>query len=382
MYNINQKKKMKSFSINLKNVAITAAIFAVTAAFAACEPANEPGADAPAITAFSFAGQAGEAVIDQQKRTVKAAAVCGTNLATLTPEFKLLPEGTTAKVNGNLQTSGTTANNYADAVVYTLTTPGGETAEWTVTVTLPDDCPQVKKYITYNKPIDAYYIEFSGGVIAANLPVKNTNCTGHTTNDAFAIAFENRKYSEVHTIGSLWAIKHIRANGTSISSVYGSTLWLGGDAEVNYPSDEYAVEWREKALEPQYPLDQFAAWVSNWKDGVFDFVRDRIGNLSDVANNPEKLYEMPNNTDVTKLYVRSEKVMDIVCDIYQDSEKTSEGTRTWTFWVDPATGFTLKYEATNYNGTIRSKYEVTKLVIGKPDWDGKHLHPLPTDKVE
>lgn len=134
---------MKSFRISLRNVAITAAIFAVTAAFAACEPADEPNPDAPAITAFSFAGQAGEAVIDPQKRTVKAAAVCGTNLAALTPTFELSPEGTTAKVNGNLQTSGTTANNYADAVVYTLTTPDGETAEWTVTVTLPDDCPQV-----------------------------------------------------------------------------------------------------------------------------------------------------------------------------------------------------------------------------------------------
>jgi outer membrane lipoprotein-sorting protein len=95
------------------------------------------------------------------------------------------------------------------------------------------------------------------------------------------------------------------------------------------------------------------------------------------------LYELPNNTDVTELYVKSEKVMDIMCDVYKDTETvTSEGTRTWTFWVDPATGFTLKYEATDYDGTMMYRYEVTKLIIGKPDWDGLHLHPLTTDTVE
>ena len=151
--------------------------------------------------------------------------------------------------------------------------------------------------------------------------------------------------------------------------------------EINDPSDEYAVDWREKPIAPQYPLDVFGAWVSNDKDGVKDFVRSRVGSLSGIASRPD-LYEMPNNTDVTALYVRSEKVMDIMCDVYQDTETVpSEGTRTWTFWVDPETGFTLKYEATDYDGTVEAKYEVTKLIIGKPDWDGLHLHPLPTDTV-
>ena len=51
-----------------------------------------------------------------------------------------------------------------------------------------------------------------------------------------------------------------------------------------------------------------------------------------------------------------------------------------TFWVDPATGLTLKLEtadnSTSYN------YEVTEIVIGAPDWDDKHLHPLATDTVK
>jgi hypothetical protein len=370
MYNINQKKKMKSFSINLRNVAITAAIFAVTANFAACEPANEPGADAPAITAFSFAGQAGEAVIDPQKRTVKAAAVCGTNLATLTPEFELLPEGTTAKVNGNLQTSGTTANNYADAVVYTLTTPGGETAEWTVTVTLPDDC--IKKYITYNQPVKAYFIEYNGGVIAAN---RNSNAGNYGT---VLEAYEDKKYSYV-----TWDYDNVFACNLTLPNgdwCHPKDGYLNGNIwyldklnnNENWASDAY--------LESEYPLDKFAFWVSKRKlGGGFLFHNTGgLNDLADIARHPNEA-EMPDNTDVTQFYLRSEKVCNIMCDVYQI---LNDGY--FTFWVDPATGFTLKLEVKDAQGNIAElqSYEVTRLVVGKPDWDGEHLHPRSTDTVK
>jgi hypothetical protein len=73
---------------------------------------------------------------------VKAVAVCGTIITSLTPEFTLSPEGATAKVNGALQTSGTTAVNFGEPATYLLATAdGATTTEWTVTVTLPDDCP-------------------------------------------------------------------------------------------------------------------------------------------------------------------------------------------------------------------------------------------------
>ena len=242
-----------------------------------------------------------------------------------------------------------------------------------------------KKYITYNKPVDAYYIEYSGGIIDANLPEKSTNCTGFAFTDAFAIAYENRKFSEVYTYGSGWGIRHIRTNGTSISSDYGSTSWYAGDAEIIDPSDPYAVEWREQPIDPQYPLDKFGAWVSKYKvNGQFMRYNGGEGGYGMAGNSrfPDK-YELPNNTDVTELYIKNEKVMDIMCDVYKDTETIpSEGTRTWTFWVDPETGFTLKYEATDYDGTMMYRYEVSKLEIGKPDWDGLHLHPLSTDKVE
>ena len=139
---------MKSFRTSLRNVAISFACLAATTAFASCEPADEPGADAPAFVEFSFANRRGTSDIDAKKRTVKAVADCGTNLASLAPEFKLSPEGTTATVEGKAQESGKTAQNFTDEVVYTLTTPDGETAEWTVTIKLPDDCPDCGDFLT------------------------------------------------------------------------------------------------------------------------------------------------------------------------------------------------------------------------------------------
>ena len=209
---------------NLRKVAMIVACLAVTTTlFASCEilENNPADPDVPVFTEFSFAGQAGDAVIDAGKRTVKVLAACGTNIAALTPDFELSPKGATATVNGKTQTSGTTV----------------------------------------------------------------VNCGENTF----------------------------------------------------------------------------------FKYGL---------SLADIAASDN--LEMPNHTDVTLFYVRSEKVMDIMCDVYKDSQAASGGTETWTWWVDPATGFTLKYERVLRDGDIES-YEVTKLVVGKPDWNGKHLHPVTGD---
>jgi hypothetical protein len=131
--------------LKLRKAAAMIACLAVTTMFSGCEKKEDPiDPDAPAFTEFSFTGQVGDAVIDAQKRTVKAVAECGKNIAALTPKFKLLPEGTTAKVDGKLQTSEETTVNFSEPVTYVLTSADGQiTAEWTVTITLPDDCPPV-----------------------------------------------------------------------------------------------------------------------------------------------------------------------------------------------------------------------------------------------
>jgi hypothetical protein len=267
-------------------------------------------------------------------------------------------------VNGNLQTSGTTANNYADAVVYTLTTPGGETAEWTVTVKLPDDCPQVKKYITYNKPITAYYIEY-----VDNNGLKNI------------IAYENKKYSEVQIATDGASIYHIYPDGTYINGEYPGVWYRTDDAFNDDPNSEDAVEYRNGSYRRyEYPLGRFAAWVapSNNNPGHFAHKEDLY---EEVAVSPN--YVLPDKKDVTELYVRSEMFLGRMCDVYKDRYALGATPANITYWVDPATGFTLKLEkvdiATGEKDEAYS-YEVTKIVIGAPDWDEKHLHPMPGDR--
>jgi hypothetical protein len=270
-------------------------------------------------------------------------------------------------VDGKPQESGKTANNFADAVVYKLAAPDGTTAEWTVTVTLPDDCPQVKKYITYNKPVTAYFIEYDGGMINAN----------KETDKLVAEAYENKKYADIRWdlyATNNWGIRYIDTEEIEYTAAYGSASWYKHTGDPTQKG-----QWASEGYKYcEYPLESFAAYVSQRKQGG-GFLGFGHGHLSEIAASPD-VYVMPNNTDVTSLFVKSEKVCNIQCDVFQDSEQTPKGTETITFWVDLSTGLTLKYEV-KLNGAVDKddSYEVTKLVIGSPDWNGKHLHPLASD---
>jgi hypothetical protein len=331
---------------------------------------DTPDPETPAFSAFSVAGQT--AVIDAQQRTVKATVPCGTNLAALTPAFTLTPAGATAKVGSTPQISGTTAVNFSNPVTYTLATADGKTiAQWTVTVTLPDNCGggEVKKYITYNQPVTAYYIEYNGGMTDANKKYGS----GHYGN--VVEAYESKKYTEIQWLDgspSGWYVWYISPSGLDYTTLFGRTEWYRHTGNGGGLQDDDG--WKVTYISKEYPLGYFAAYVSNYK-GTNTFYKYGLL-LSDIAASDN--LEMPSHTEVTKLYVRSEKVMDIMCDVYKDSQTGSGGTETWTWWVDPATGFTLKYERKLRDGDIES-YEVTNLVVGKPDWNGKRLHPITGD---
>jgi hypothetical protein len=331
-------KKMKAF-LKLRNLATIVACLAATTMSSGCDREPEPSPGAPAFAEFSFANQRGASDIDAKKRTVKAVAECGANIVSLAPAFKLSPDGTTATVDGKPQESGKTAHNFTDAVVYTLATPDGETAEWTVTVTLPDDCPTVKKYITYNKPVTAYYIEYNGGRIDAYESMQSSG----VTSDGEC----------VHTATN--GVEYELPEGYS-STAAGSWMWY----YIDNPEDDNPTDWRNgeyKGLE--YPLGEFAAF-SVQKSGL---------TLYDMLTKYPGIYPLPDHKDVTEYYVRSEKVMDILCDVYK--------WQTVTWWVDPATSLTLKMQDTDSG----YGWEVTKLILAAPDWDGLHLRPRKGDYI-
>jgi hypothetical protein len=348
-----------------------ACLAAATMMFAACEPAEDdptpdPGTEQDAnFVAFTFEGIDGAAVIDKDERTVSAKAKETVDLADITAEFTL-STGATATVDGTPQVSGTTANDFNDPVTYTVTSGDGETTlDWTVTII--KEMAVGKKYITYNKPVTAYYIEYNGGAVDAN---KN----GDAGNYGDVIeAYEDQNYTAIEWESAIpgWNIWYVSPSGLDYTSTYGNTEWYRhtGNGGGLQDADGWAVAYKEY----EYPLGEFAAYVSTRKSGGGFLGYGHT--LWDIAGDTDT-YEMPDNTEVTEFYVRSEKVMDITCDVYQAHDRTYDDDLTW--WVDPATGLTLKYERKTADGDTES-YEVTKLTVGAPEWDKLHLHPIDGD---
>jgi hypothetical protein len=246
----------------------------------------------------------------------------------------------------------------------------GAGAESTKTAT-PKADDGGKKYVTYNKPVTAYYIEFSDGTIDAN---KGKFDRGNPVIEAY----ENKKYSEIYwglMIGSdeQWVIEATAANGTVMYTEYLDDEELQfewfTDSESADPEHDNSIDWRTEDYKMyEYPLGNFAAWVSAYKGYEQNIIKET--DLWYLAQSPD-VYALPNQKDVTELYVKNETVCGIVCDVYQDTFDTYA----YTFWVNPATGFTLKFEqrSTSDNSIVES-YEVTKIVVGSPDWDDLHLH--------
>jgi hypothetical protein len=89
--------------------------------------------------AFSFDEETRAAEINDSNHTIDAEVVFGTSLTDLVAEFNL-PAGAVARVNGKVQESGVTVNNFSDPVIYTVTAADGETTQdWEVTVNVAPD---------------------------------------------------------------------------------------------------------------------------------------------------------------------------------------------------------------------------------------------------
>jgi hypothetical protein len=310
----------------LRKVAIVFACLAVMTAFASCEPADEPAPGAPAFVEFSFASQRGTADIDAKKRTVKAVAECGTNLAALAPAFKLSPEGATATVDGKAQESGKTANNFADAVVYTLAAPDGTTAEWTVTITLPDDCPTPD--VAYNPPAD-YYIEYTLD--------KNEAHSVHVT-----VCKIGNNYTEISHVNPESRVHY--SGETMTAYIFGQGYWW-----IQNEGESWHTETVTTALaQSAEPFKQF-----------WDFINS-------VHYSTDGKY-------AKRYYIRSDKFLGRSCGVYEFYDNNIMGNGLSRVWVDLETGCWLKWTNQNEN-TVYDEVTVFKLTDLK--WDNT-LRPEP-----
>jgi hypothetical protein len=87
------------------------------------------------ITAFTIPNQVGATPINATDRTIAAKVPAGTNMTNIVATFTL-SSGATAKVLTTAQVSGTTPNNFTNAVTYLITAEDGTTTQnWTVTIT-------------------------------------------------------------------------------------------------------------------------------------------------------------------------------------------------------------------------------------------------------
>jgi hypothetical protein len=94
-------------------------------------------ATAKAATAFSFAGLAGAAgTIDETAKTIAVTVPSGTNVTALVATFATTGLTVTVGTPPVVQVSGVTANDFTNPVAYTVTDAIGNTATYTVTVTV------------------------------------------------------------------------------------------------------------------------------------------------------------------------------------------------------------------------------------------------------
>lgn len=87
---------------------------------------------AKAITAFALGGVAG--TINETEKTIAVTLPYGSSLTNLVATFT--STGASMKIGSTVQISGTTANDFTDPVVYTVTAANASTQDYTVTVTL------------------------------------------------------------------------------------------------------------------------------------------------------------------------------------------------------------------------------------------------------
>lgn len=128
-----------------------------------------PPSNLPEILSFKFEGltPAVTGIVDKVAHTVTLTVPYATDLSALVASFTLT-DGATAKVGGNTQTSGSTANNFISPVTYTLTASDGTTTQdWVVTVN--------KAAASTGKDIVSF--RFEGLTPPVNGVVNNTNHT-------------------------------------------------------------------------------------------------------------------------------------------------------------------------------------------------------------
>ena len=109
------------------------------------------------LTSFTFKGITATAMIDQLGEKITITVPYGTDVKSLKAVYNRIQGTETVKVNGAVQTSGTTVQNFTKPVKYTVISKDGKTTkDYTVTVQVAKDETNtwkntIKKNVTLKK---------------------------------------------------------------------------------------------------------------------------------------------------------------------------------------------------------------------------------------
>lgn len=155
----------------------------------------------------------------------------------LAPQFSV-PSGVTVTVDGNVQTSGKSVQDFSKPVVYTLTNADGETADYTVTVT------------------------------NTGLPVVVINQSSALSSGSWVKWFGSLS---VRSKDSDWAtddaVSVYRADGQQLVTAAAAGVRLRGNSTRNFPKKPFAIKFDKKQA-PVPGLASHKRWVllANWMD--------------------------------------------------------------------------------------------------------------------
>lgn len=144
-----------------------------------------------AITAFAITAPAATGVINEGAKTITVTVPYGTVVTALVATFTAT--GTSVKVSGTEQTSGTTANDFTNTVTYTVAAEDGSTADYAVSVVNPG-----LDTLMYRDMVSV-----TGGTYTQT---DGTNSFSHTVT-AFSIGKYEVTYELWYAVRA-WALKH------------------------------------------------------------------------------------------------------------------------------------------------------------------------------
>jgi hypothetical protein len=227
---------------------------------------------AKSITAYSFAGFTGAVgTINEASKTIAVTVPNGTNVTALVATFTTT--GTGVNVGAVTQTSGTTANNFTNPVIYTVTAADATTTTYTVTVAVASISA---------KAITAYsFAGFTGAVGTINEAAKTISLTVPNGTDVTAL------------------VATFTATGTGVN--VGAVTQTSGTTANNFTNPVSYVVTAADATTTTYTVTVAVATSSAKAITAFSFAgfTGAVGTINEAAKTIS--VTVLNGTDVTNL---------------------------------------------------------------------------------